>query len=305
MTRLAPVLAPVLAPAARVYRGGITRPERWTTWVPNKGDILVCTTSKSGTTWTQTILAMLVHGGPDLPAKLPVLSPRIDADLGVPASDVAAALAAQTGRRVVKTHTPADGFPIWEGVTVIAVYRHPLDVFFSLRKHTENYANPDADDPNRWPVPQAIRAFVSDAHSDSNSFDRDSLANLTAHYAETVLSGRLPDLKLFHYSDMLRDGRRAVQALAKAAGMDADATVIDAVTEATTFGAMKAKATDYAPVAGTGFWKSDENFFHSASSRKWEGRLSRAELELYMARLAQLIPETRARAWLEDGDRPM
>lgn len=294
--------APILAPAARSYRGGIIRPERWATWVPNKGDILVCTTSKSGTTWTQTILAMLVHGGPELPAKLSVLSPWIDADLGVPASDVAAALAAQTGRRVVKTHTPADGFPIWEGVTVIAVYRHPLDVFFSLRKHTENYANPDADDPSSWPVPQAIRAFVSDANPDSNNFDRDSLANLTAHYAETVLSGRLPDLKLFHYSDMVRDGRRAVQALAKAAGIDANNRLIDKVTEATAFGAMKAKAADYAPVGGTGFWKSDANFFDSASSRKWEGDLSQEELGLYRERLAELIPDTRAREWLENGE---
>lgn len=293
--------APILAPAARFYRGAITHPDRWTTWVPNKGDILVCTPPKCGTTWTQTIVAMLVHGGADLPEKLPFLSPWVDADLGIPASDVAAALAAQTGRRVVKTHTPADGFPIWEGVTVIAVYRHPLDVFFSLRKHTANMANPDDDDPMGWPVSRAIRAYIDDP-SDINDFDRDKLAILTAHYAETVLSGRLPDLKVFHYSDMLRDGRRTVDALAKAVGIDADATVIDKVTEATAFGAMKAKAADYAPVGGTGFWKSDENFFDSASSRKWESEISQEELALYSVRLAELIPDTPARAWLENGD---
>jgi acetyl esterase/lipase len=292
--------APILAPAARFYRGAITRPDRWTTWVPNKGDILVCTPPKCGTTWTQTILAMLVHGGADLPEKLPFLSPWVDADLGIPASDVAAALAAQTGRRVVKTHTPADGFPIWEGVTVIAVYRHPLDVFFSLRKHTANMANPDSDDPMGWPVSRAIRAYIDDP-SDINDFDRDKLAILTAHYAETVLSGRLPDLKVFHYSDMLRDGRRTVDAFAKAVGIDADATVIDKVTEATAFGAMKSKAADYAPVGGTGFWKSDENFFDSASSRKWENEISQEELALYSVRLAELIPDVPARAWLESG----
>lgn len=122
--------APVIAPAELIHRGEPIRPECWETWVPNKGDILVCTPSKCGTTWTQTILAMLIHGGAELPAKLPILSPWVDADLGVPANEVAKALAAQKGRRVVKTHTPADGFPIWDGLTVIAVYRHPLDVFF-------------------------------------------------------------------------------------------------------------------------------------------------------------------------------
>ena len=58
------------------------------------------------------MLAMLVNGSSDLPEKVPVLSPWVDADLGVSADEVAATLAAQKGRRVVKTHTPADGFPI-------------------------------------------------------------------------------------------------------------------------------------------------------------------------------------------------
>jgi hypothetical protein len=292
--------APVLAPAERIYRGGHIRPERWETWVPNKGDILVCTPSKCGTTWTQTILAMLVHGGAELPAKLPTLSPWVDADLGVPPSEVAEALAAQKGRRVVKTHTPADGFPIWEGVTVISVYRHPLDVFFSLRKHVDNTNGANDEDMYKWPVSRSIRAYVS-RPSDVNNFDEDNLMCMATHYTNTVLSGRLPDLKVFHYSDMVRDGRRTVEALATAAGIDASTSVIDTVTKATAFGAMKAKAADYAPVGGTGFWKSDENFFDSASSKKWEGKLSEEELALYRERLKELIPDGQARDWLEDG----
>jgi hypothetical protein len=52
---------------------------------------------------------------------------------------------------------------------------------------------------------------------------------------------------------MVQDERRTVQAMAKAAGIDVGDTVIRAVTEAASFGAMKAKARDYAPVGGTGF----------------------------------------------------
>ena len=294
-------LARILAPAARRYSGGHTRPDRWQTWVPHIGDILVCTPPKCGTTWTQTILTMLVHGGVDLPQKVPVLSPWVDADLGVPADEVAAALAAQKGRRVVKTHTPADGFPVWDGVTVIAVYRHPLDLFFSLRKHTANMANPDPDDPSGWPLARSIQSFIYDptAH---DALGNDSLAYVAMHYSETALTGRLPDLKLFHYADMIRDGRRTVQALAEAAGIDADGGLIDKVAAATAFGAMKANAVDYAPVGGTGFWKSDSNFFDSASSGKWEGQLSANEIGLYRERLAALIPDPAARAWLERGD---
>lgn len=300
MTSPLPEIAPVITPAVRIYRGGITSPERWATWVPNRGDILVCTPSKCGTTWTQTMLAMLVHGGAELPAKLPVLSPWVDADLGVPASEVAVALAAQTGRRVVKTHTPADGFPIWDGVTVVAVYRHPLDMFFSLRKHTANRTSPAQDDPTGWPLSDSVRAFVTEP-SHYDALKQDNLATVATHYAQTVQSGRLPDLKLFHYADMVRDGRRTVQALADAAGIEADASVIDAVTNATAFGAMKASAADYTPVSGTGFWKSDAGFFDSASSRKWEGQLSDEEIAMYQRRLAELIPDAAARNWLENG----
>jgi len=125
------------------------------------------------------------------------LIPWVDADLGVPASDVAAALAAQTGRRVVKSHTPACGFPVWEGVTVIAVYRHPLDVLFSLLKHRANMANPGTDLPVSGPISQSFRACNNDP-MDNNTLDPFNLTSLTTHYTHTVLSGRLPDLKLFH-----------------------------------------------------------------------------------------------------------
>lgn len=249
----------------------------------------------------QTILAMLVHGGPDLPESLPILSPWVDADLGIPAKDIATALSTQKGRRVVKTHTPADGFPVWQDVIVIAVYRYPLDGFFSLRKYAENTKNARNDHPMRWPIPRSIRAFL-EGPSDFSDFDRDTLATFTEHYAKTAHSGRLPDFRLFHYSDMIRDGRAAVERLANAAEIDADAALLDAVTEATAFGAKKAKASDYAPVGGTGYWKSDAGFFDSASSKKWEGKLTEEEIELYHARLAYLAPEARAWTWLENGD---
>ena len=175
--------APVLAPAVRSYRGSITDPLRWATWIPRKGDILVCTPPKCGTTWTQTMLAMLVHGSSDLPEKVPVLSPWVDADLGVSADEVAAALTAQKGRRVVKTHTPADGFPIWDGVTVIAVYRHPLDIFFSLRKHEANKRVVEPDHPMRLPIPDSIRRFINEP-VDPDDFDKDTCLLYTSDAAD-------------------------------------------------------------------------------------------------------------------------
>ena len=77
--------------------------------------------------------------------------------------------------------------------------------------------------------------------------------------------------------------------------------VIDKVAANSSFGAMKAKAGDYAPVGGTGFWKNDQNFFDSAQSRKWEGMLTDEDLALYRDRLGELVPDEQARNWLENG----
>ena len=74
------------------------------------GDVVISTRSKSGTTWVQTICALLVFQDPELPAPLVAASPWLDW-LGEPRDAVVARLEAQQHRRFVKTHTPLDGAP--------------------------------------------------------------------------------------------------------------------------------------------------------------------------------------------------
>ena len=76
-----------------------------------QGDIVISTRSKSGTTWMQMICALLIFQTPELPAPLGELSPWLDW-LVTPPRQMFARLAAQTHRRVIKTHTPLDGVPI-------------------------------------------------------------------------------------------------------------------------------------------------------------------------------------------------
>ena len=84
---------------------------RWWDFPFRPGDIVVSTRSKSGTTWVQMICLLLVFRTPDLPGRLGRLSPWLDW-LVEPKEDVFARLAAQTHRRVIKTHTPLDGVPL-------------------------------------------------------------------------------------------------------------------------------------------------------------------------------------------------
>jgi hypothetical protein len=184
-------------------------------------------------------------------------------------------------------------------VTVVAVYRHPLDIFFSLREHAVNMAG-RPDHPMRRPVSEALADYVS-APPDRADFDRDSLGTVTLHYRETVLRGRIPGLVVLHYADMVADHRGTVRRLARAAGVAAGEDLIDRVTRATGFDAMKAEAHRFVPEGGKGFWVSDASFFASGGVEKWRAHLGDGDLARYRARMAELVPEASARTWLEFG----
>jgi hypothetical protein len=72
------------------------------------GDIVISTPKKCGTTWTQMLCALLIFDGAHFPKPLEQLSPWLDMR-NRPIEDVRAALARQTHRRFIKTHTPLDG----------------------------------------------------------------------------------------------------------------------------------------------------------------------------------------------------
>ena len=59
-----------LKPAARIYAGSMTVPSRWEHYHPRNGDVIVATPAKAGTTWTQAIVAMLLHQTTDLPRRV-------------------------------------------------------------------------------------------------------------------------------------------------------------------------------------------------------------------------------------------
>ncbi|MFT5045804.1 MAG: hypothetical protein ACI8UP_002778 [Porticoccaceae bacterium] len=97
-----------------------------------KGDIFVCTPPKCGATWAITIVTMLAQARTDIAPQ--ELVQWVDAEV-IRINDTVDALAAQTHRRCIKSHTPFDGVPWYSNAAYIAVYRHSIDVLFSLGKH--------------------------------------------------------------------------------------------------------------------------------------------------------------------------
>lgn len=284
---------------SRRYAGNFSDPDRWAAFTPRVGDIVVSTPPKSGTTWTQGILALLISGDPEVDADTSMKSPWIDFNVRE-LSGVMARLEAQEHRRQIKTHTPLDGIPVWSELRYITVYRHPIDVYFSFRKHAAN----QIEDISKVFFPEE---YFSDNPSDgfrlfleSDDVETASLSAIVDHYRCTMEHEPSDNLIRLHYRDMLRDLEGAFATIASHVGISHPADLMARLVAAATFDSMKANAHRFTPSAGQGGWKDDTAFFDSASSNKWVGKLSDDELRAYDARISQLLSPDE-RQWLEFG----
>lgn len=284
----------------KLYLGPLTDNRRWDMVTIRPDDVIVVTPPKCGTTWMQTIIALLLSGDPDVETELSVRMPWVDIRVRE-MSEVAARLEAMQHRRCMKSHTPMDGVPLDDRAQYICVFRHPLDAHFSYRAHMRNIPLPwfglwfPEDDPDGV----TFRRFLDGG---AEGFDTDvmPLAHILRHYKAARAVADRPNVALFHYADMSRDLPGTFERVAALLGVRHSGAVMDTLVEAARFDHMRAHAERYAPSGGTGFFKSDAAFFHSATSGKWLGQLTDAELAAYDEIMeAELDP--RARAWLEDG----
>ena len=284
----------------RPYLGLLTDNRRWDAIALRPDDVIVVAPPKSGTTWMQTIVALLLSGDADVEPDLSISMPWVDIRLR-DLSEVSARLEAMTRRRGLKSHTPMDGLPLRDGVQYLCVFRHPLDAHFSFRNHVRNIPVPwfdpwyPGDDPDR----ATFRHFL-EGEASGHAMDAMPLAHVLRHYqAARALSSR-PNVTLFHYADMQRDLAGSLARVADLLGVTHPAAVMQRLVRAAGFDNMKRHAARYAPGGGKGFFRSDSAFFNSGRSGQWRGQLTAAEQAAYDAMMdAHLSPADRA--WLEGG----
>jgi aryl sulfotransferase len=292
----------------RRYETPIADSARWDDYRPRAGDVIVATAPKCGTTWTQMLCALLVHG-PELPAPLTRLSPWIDRR-ATPVEDLMAALEAQTGRRIVKTHTPLDGLPYFDEVSYVFCGRDPRDAFLSMMENMKNASAAIMQEVSErigWPIGQAFPA-------DPNDFFRIWMTTpMHAWIEDGFPTGsvfgtarsfwpwrRLPNLHFLHYRDLRTDPNAELCGLAEFLGVRLDAARRAELLGQAGFSAMKARADEIAPGAHLGDWASNTAFFAKGRLDEWRHSLSAGNQALY-AELAPLRAEPPLRAWLEEG----
>jgi aryl sulfotransferase len=291
------------------YRSWMSDNSRWDALELRAGDVVISTPPKSGTTWTQRLVSLLVFDGPELPGPLAMLSPWLDLT-AMPVEHVVAALDAQTHRRFIKTHTPLDGLDLDPRVTYLVVGRDPRDAAVSMlvdqdrlyaleeatraggRPPHPGHPPPHPPGHPRPPVPphrpglkpppqnplEEMRVWLERPVMATEGIV--SLATILHHYEIAWSRRQLPNVALFHFGDFRADLIGEFGRLADVLGIDATRTRLEELAAHATLEAMKSRAAELSPE----LWVSPEPFFREGGPRDWAAIVGDAERELYRRR---------------------
>ena len=192
---------------------------------PAPGDMFVSAYPKSGTTWTQNIVYLLLHEGVPLGAgdKLTELFPHLE-EVG---REYVAAL---PDPRCIKTHLPFEMTPHHPGARYIYLARNPFDCAVSFFHHTRGF--PRHYDFAEGTFADYFECFVAGDVDFGDYFD-----NLCSWYAR-----RKDENVLFlTYEGMKRDPRAAIAEIGAFLGFDAvaDGSLLESVLRHSRFDSMR------------------------------------------------------------------
>ena len=282
----------------RTYRTAVFDSRRWQRFVLRPDDVVVCTAPKCGTTWMQTIIVSLLWPEGHAPAPVMELGPWLEAEFYA-FDEIRARLDAQAHRRMIKSHTPADGIPIRDDVRYVCVGRDGRDVFMSFCHHHEVFSREVRAELNERALVEGVPPML-DWDGDVHGFFASWLetAALLHHVASFWQLRARPNLLFVHFADLKRDLAGEMRRVAAFLGIEVPESLWPAVVERCTFDAMKARAHEI----GT-FWNFEggaQSFLFKGTNGRWRDVLRADELAAYARRVAELLPPDAAR-WLEHG----
>lgn len=305
-------LPTLIRPAVKEVRSRVYDSARWASYLPREDDIIIATSGKSGTTWMQHIVSMLVFQSAE-PRSLSDVSPWPDARFIMPALEVWARAEAQTHRRFFKTHLALDLLPLYEGVRYIHVARDGRDVAMSLYNHRsklsdEALAARDAvslKDPkfgDRYP-----RVTGTAAEFFQGWLDADPAGNIAElsffHVERSFWDERARrNILLVHFNDLKTDLAGEIDRIAQFLDAPVQEPLRSELVEAAGFNAMKA-ARDLLmpPSSSEAHWGVDTaQFLFKGTNGRWQDALSPPDLAAYDKHIRSEFSPDLAR-WVEHG----
>lgn len=290
----------------RSYREADADNARWEGFAFRDDDIVISSPSKSGTTWTQLLVALLIFDGPDFPAPIGRISLWMDQRTR-PVDEAHAVFAAQTHRRFIKTHTPLDGVPSVAGVRYVCVGRDPRDAAVSMLHHGDNL------DRDRLAAligaPLDPRADLTDserldAFVDGTDVPGWNLRFLAHHYRTFWEARHRPEVALFHFADYVADLPGELLRLADHLGIAISPERASELAREAAIDRVRHRAADIAPEAHLGLFKDITRFFRAGGTGEGADRMTPEQHRRYDDLVAALVTPDLA-DWMHHGRGPI
>jgi aryl sulfotransferase len=299
----------------RTYQNHHLDSTRWSAYTPRSSDIIVSTSYKAGTTWTQHILHELLHGNSEPMPGFRDVTPWPDARfMPISKQELGAFLDNIPGRRFIKSHLPLDGLPFYPEVKYVIVGRDCRDVFMSFYNHYASYTElamsrmnaPDIVGDKLPPCPKDPREvwtkWISQGWFEWESEGYPFWSNL-AHTQSYWEYRHLPNIYFMHYNDMLADLEGSIRKLADFLGESPSPQHLAKIVENTTFANVKSKAIEEdakGDQKAVIFDGGSAGFYFKGTNGRWRDVLTAQDLALYEAAKARVLTPESAK-WLEQG----
>ncbi|OZG71213.1 hypothetical protein BTA51_21425 [Hahella sp. CCB-MM4] len=298
-----------LPTVSHTYQNHLLDSTRWNAFSPRADDIIIASSMKSGTTWTQWITLKLLFPNRDL--RLQDISPWLERR-PYPGKDTKqdpiALLEAQKHRRVIKTHLPLDGLPYSPQARYIVLGRDGRDVALSLWNHCEDYSDEFLAYLNSYegaPFPRSstFNEFWADWISKGwFEWEHDGYPYWShLHFIQTWWDFRyLPNILFVHFADLLADLPGNIQGIADHLGISLSESRRSEIAEELTFENMKNAAEKYAPVPKGALKDGPKRFFNKGTNGRWKYILTEQQIVQYELAVARTLSPDCA-VWLEHG----
>ena len=290
---------PATRPPTRERRNAIEDSRRWQRFEHRADDIFISTPPKSGTTWTQGIVASLLWPDGDMPGNRAERNPWIDARF-ISEQQLLDRVGAISHRRYIKTHSPADCTPIHEDCSYVVVYRDGRDALMSWANHRRAMRPEAIDHLNSTAAADGIDPMPREWSGDMDElFDEwVGFGSSVEHLASWWPLRHEPFVCFVHYNDLKADLHGEMRRLAEFLGVDVADEHWPAVVERCGLEQMRDNPDnadfDFAFEGGA------TSFFFQGTNGRWRDVLTPAQLERYDALVAEGLTGDAAR-WLEHG----
>lgn len=292
----------------KVYQHEALDSTKWDSVNLRSDDIIIATSMKTGTTWMERILSLLIHQDPKRIDGDIMNAPWPDGIIFGNVEEIMNKIDAIKHRRFFKCHIPLDGLDYSEKVKYIHVSRDTRDVFMSLVNHwsliSDFLKKKNRTHPPLYETQGDIHQIWKNYASKSTfPWEKDGWPYWSNNnYTETFWDYRnLPNILFVHYNDLKQDLDGQMKRVADFLDIDlpTDGALWAEMVDAATFKSMKRDGDKLIPKFQKIFKGGASSFMHKGKNGRWADVFNEEDFEIYEQMKANYDSEMMN--WIENG----